>query len=157
MVGSGRLGGSPFGSGFASQAGREGQPEPATGARLCLPRIHTELQQHKHLTLQLVWEEYRAQNPDGYGYSRFCELYQRWRRKQEVVLRQEHRAGEKLFVDYAGPTIPVQSPTNGEMREAQLFVAALGAGSHTYAEATWTQGLGDWIGSHIRELSSSSE
>ena len=112
--------------------------------------IHTELQQHKHLTLQLVWEEYRAQNPEGYRYSRFCELYQRWRRKQEVVLRQEHRAGEKLFVDYAGRTILVQSPTNGEMREAQLFVAVLGASNYTYAQATWTQGLGDWIGSHIR-------
>lgn len=120
------------------------QPAPDYAA------IHTELQQHKHLTLQLVWEEYRTQNPEGYRYSRFCELYQRWRRKQEVVLRQEHRAGEKLFVDYAGRTIPVQSPASGEMREAQLFVAVLGASSYTYAEATWTQGLGDWIGSHIR-------
>ena len=82
--------------------------------------IHTGLQQHKHLTLQLVWEEYRAQNPDGYRYSRFCELYQRWRRKQEVVLRQEHRAGEKLFVDYAGQTIPVQSPY--EWRDARSAV-----------------------------------
>jgi transposase len=112
--------------------------------------IHTELQQHKHLTLQLLWEEYRAQTPEGYRYSRFCELYQRWRRKQEVVLRQEHRAGEKLFVDYAGRTIPVQNPATGEIREAQLFVAVLGASNYTYAEATWTQGLGDWIGSHIR-------
>lgn len=120
------------------------QPEPDFAS------IHTELQQHKHLTLQLVWEEYRAQNPDGYRYSRFCELYQRWRRKQEVVLRQEHRAGEKLFVDYAGPTITVQNPATGEIREAQLFVAVLGASNYTYAEATWTQGLGDWIGSHIR-------
>jgi transposase len=93
---------------------------------------------------------YRAQTPDGYRYSRFCELYQRWRRKQEVVLRQEHRAGEKLFVDYAGRTIPVQHPATGEIREAQLFVAVLGASNYTYAEASWTQGLGDWIGSHIR-------
>lgn len=112
--------------------------------------IHTELQQHKHLTLQLVWEEYRAAHPDGYRYSRFCELYQRWRRKQEVVLRQEHRAGEKLFVDYAGQTIPVKNPGTGEIREAQLFVAVLGASNYTYAEVTWTQGLGDWIGSHMR-------
>lgn len=112
--------------------------------------IHAELQQHKHLTLQLVWEEYHAQHPDGYRYSRFCELYQRWRRKQEVVLRQEHRAGEKLFVDYAGDTIPVQNPATGEIDEAQLFVAVLGASNYTYAEATWSQGLGDWIGSHIR-------
>jgi transposase len=120
------------------------QPEPDYGS------IHTELQQHKHLTLQLVWEEYRAQTPDGYRYSRFCELYQRWRRKQEVVLRQEHRAGEKLFVDYAGRTIPVRNPATGEIREAQLFVAVLGASNYTYAEASWTQGLGNWIGSHIR-------
>lgn len=128
----------------ASRARPGRQPEPDYGS------IHTELQQHKHLTLQLVWEEYRAQNPDGYRYSRFCELYQRWRRKQEVVLRQEHRAGEKLFVDYAGQTVPVRNPATGEIREAQLFVAVLGASNYTYAEASWTQGLGDWMGSHIR-------
>jgi len=112
--------------------------------------IHAELQKNKHLTLQLVWEEYRAVHPNGYGYSRFCELYQRWRRKLEVVLRQEHRAGEKLFVDYAGATMAVQDPATGERREAQLFVSVLGASSYTFAEATWTQGLADWIGSHIR-------
>jgi transposase len=128
----------------ASRARPGRQPEPDYGS------IHTELQQHKHLTLQLVWEEYRVQNPDGYRYSRFCELYQRWRRKQEVVLRQEHRAGEKLFVDYAGQTVPVRNPATGEIREAQLFVAVLGASNYTYAEASWTQGLGDWMGSHIR-------
>lgn len=112
--------------------------------------IHAELQKHKHLTLQLVWEEYRGDHPNGYGYSRFCELYQRWRRTQEVVLRQEYRAGEKLFVDYAGKTLSVQDPATGERREAQLFVAVIGASSYTFAEATWTQGLADWIGSHIR-------
>ena len=124
------------------QPGRQPEPDFAS--------IHTELQQHKHLTLLLVWQEYRGQNPDGYRYSRFCELYQRWRRKQEVVLRQEHRAGEKLFVDYAGDIIPVHNPATGEIREAQLFVAVLGASNYTFAEATWTQGLGDWIGSHVR-------
>ena len=72
--------------------------------------------------------------------------------QQEVVLRQEHRAGEKLFVDYAGATIAVKDPTSGETKEAQLFVAVLGASNYTFAEATWTQGLGDWIGSHIRAL-----
>lgn len=112
--------------------------------------IHAELQKHKHLTLQLVWEEYRAVHPDGYGYSRFCELYQRWRRGQEVVLRQEHRAGEKLFVDYAGKSIAVTDRVTGDRREAQLFVAVAGASSYTFAEATWTQGLADWIGSQIR-------
>jgi transposase len=128
----------------ASRARPGRQPEPDYAA------IHAELQQHKHLTLQLVWEEYRANHPDGYRYSRFCELYQRWRRKQEVVLRQEHRAGEKLFVDYAGDPILVHDPATGEVREAQLFVAVLGASNYTFAEATWTQGLGEWIGSHIR-------
>jgi len=123
---------------------RERRPPPDWGA------IRSELQQHKHLTLQLLWEEYRENHSDGYGYSRFCELYRRWLRKQEVVLRQEHRAGEKLFVDYAGQTIRVQNPTTGETREAQLFVAVLGASNYTFAEATWTQGLGDWIGSHLR-------
>lgn len=131
------------------------QPVAREWAQRPLPdfaAVHAELQQHKHLTLQLVWEEYHATHPEGYRYSRFCELYQRWRRQQEVVLRQEHRAGEKLFVDYAGDTIAVQDPANGETRQAQLFIAVLGASNYTFAEATWTQGLPDWIGSHIRAL-----
>jgi len=119
-------------------------PEPDYAA------MHAELQQDKHLTLLLAWEEYRAQHPEGYHYSRFCELYQRWRRKLGVVLRQAHRAGEKLFVDYAGRTIAVQGPDSGAIREAPLFVAVLGASNYTFAEATWTQGLADWIGSHMR-------
>lgn len=126
---------------------------PPTSDRHLVPdfaAIRAELQRHKHLTLMLLWEEYRERHPDGYGYSRFCELYQRWRGKQEVVLRQEHRAGEKAFVDYAGQTIPVQDPDTGEIQKAQLFVAVLGASSYTYAEATWTQGLADWIGAHLR-------
>jgi len=128
---------------------------PAIQERAQLPvpdfaAVHAELQNHKHLTLQLVWEEYRATHPEGYRYSRFCELYRRWRRQQEVVLRQEHRAGEKLFVDYAGDTIAIQDPESGETRQAQLFVAVLGASNYTFAEVTWTQALPDWIGSHIR-------
>jgi transposase len=130
--------------GRPAEPSRSRLPEPDYGG------IHAELQKHKHLTLQLVWEEYRGVHSNGYGYSRFCELYQRWRRTQEVVLRQEHRAGEKLFVDYAGKTVAVQDPATGERREAQLFVAVVGASSYTFAEATWTQGLADWIGSHIR-------
>jgi transposase len=128
-------------------------PTERARSRLPLPDfagLHAELQQHKHLTLQLAWEEYCGAHPEGYRYSRFCELYQRWRRQQEVVLRQEHRAGEKLFVDYAGATIPVQDAQTGELRQAQLFVGVLGASNYTFAEATWSQGLGDWIGSHIR-------
>ena len=128
-------------------------PPTTPTARLPAPEfaaIHLDLQKHKHLTLQLVWEEYQVANPGGYRYSRFCELYQYWRKKRDVVLRHEHRAGEKIFVDYAGDTIAVRSPSAGEPREAQIFVAVLGASNYTFAEATWTQGLGDWIGSHIR-------
>jgi transposase len=127
-------------------------PQPSRRPEPDFAGVHAELQKNKHLTLQLVWEEYRAVHPNGYGYSRFCELYQRWRRKLEVVLRQEHRAGEKLFVDYAGATIAVQDPATGERREAQLFVSVLGASNYTFAEATWTQGLADWMGSHMRAL-----
>ncbi len=80
------------------------------------PALHEQFQQHRHLTLQLVWEEYRQAHPDGYGYSRFCELYRRWLSKQDVVLRQDHPPGEKGFIDWAGRTIPVQDPLTGEVR-----------------------------------------
>ena len=100
---------------------------------------------HKHLTLQLVWEEYRETQPDGYGYSRFCELYERWSRNQDVVLRQEHRAGEKMFVDWAGDTIPIHDPRTGEIRPASLFVAVLGASTYTFARATLSQDLGNCV------------
>lgn len=112
--------------------------------------MRLELQTHKHLTLQLLWQEYREQQPDGYGYSRYCGLYRAWLKRQDVVLRQEHRAGEKLFVDYAGDMIPVHDPATGEARAAYVFVAVLGASSYSFAEATWTQGLPDWIRSHLR-------
>jgi len=113
------------------------------------PTIHRELRR-KHVTLALLWEEYRAAQPEGYGYSRFCELYRRWEGRIAPTMRQHHVAGERMFVDYAGATIPVFE--NGAVREAQLFVAALGASNYTCAEATWTQTLPDWIGSHGRAL-----
>jgi transposase len=113
-------------------------------------RLHEELQRHPHLTLQLAWEEYGQVHPDGYGYSRFCELYQQWRQQLDVVLRQEHKAGEKLFVDYAGATVPIYDPQGGPERPASIFVAVLGASNYTYAEATESQELENWIGSHIR-------
>ena len=112
--------------------------------------LHRQRQQHPHVTQQLLWEEYRQANPDGYQYSRFCELYQRWRRKQDVVLRQEHKAGEKLFVDWAGTTIPIHDPRGGPVQQAHLFVAVLGASSYTYAEATADEQLASWIGAHVR-------
>jgi transposase len=115
------------------------------------PYIHRELRR-KGVTLSLLWEEYRADHPDGYGYSRFCELYTRWEGKLSPVMRQRHPAGERLFVDYAGRTIDVIDPQTGEVRTAQVFVAVLGASNYTFVEATWTQSLPDWIASHVRAL-----
>jgi transposase len=113
------------------------------------PTVHRELRR-KGVTLQLVWEEYRALHPDGYGRSWFCELYRAWEGRLSPTMRQTHVAGEKLFVDYAGTTIDIVDATTGEVRSCQLFVAALGASSCTFAEATFTQTLPDWIGSHTR-------
>jgi transposase len=114
-----------------------------------LALLHQELQTHRHLTLQLWWEEYRQNHPDGYSYTRLCELYQHWRGHLDVVLRQEYKAGEKLFVDYAGDTIPLFNPHGGPELQASLFVAVLGASNYTYAEATENQQLENWIGAHI--------
>lgn len=111
--------------------------------------VHEELKR-RDMTLSLVWQEYREQHPDGYQYSRFCDLYREWRGKQDLCMRQVHRPGEKLFVDYCGATVPVVDASTGEVREAQVFVAVWGASSYTFAEATWSQGLADWIGSHVR-------
>jgi len=91
-----------------------------------------------------------GKRPDGYGYSRFCDLYRRWLKKLDLVLRQEHRAGEKMFVDYAGATIPIHDPQSGEVHPAAVFVAVLGASSYTFAEATSGQDLRSWTGSHMR-------
>ena len=127
-----------------------------TGHRRCADpdwaAIHRELKR-KHVTLTIVWDEYIARYPDGYRYSRFCELYRGWEARLSVTMRQAHRAGEKLFVDYAGDTVPViVDRLTGETRRAQIFVAVLGASNFLYAEASWTQGLGDWVESHNRAL-----
>jgi transposase len=113
-------------------------------------QIHQELQTHQDLTLLLVWQEGRESDPSGYGYSRFCDLYRRWLKKLDLVLRQEHRAGEKMFVDYAGATIPIHDPQSGAVHPAAVFVAVLGASSYTFAEATAGQDLRSWTGSHMR-------
>ena len=113
------------------------------------PHIHAELRR-PGVTLQLLWLEYKETHPDGFQYSRFCELFREWKGAVDPVLRQEHRFGEKLFVDYAGQTMAVVDPTTGEVREAQIFVGTLGASNFTFAEATWSQSLPDWIGSHVR-------
>jgi transposase len=104
----------------------------------------------KGVTLLLLWQEYRGTEPAGYSYSQFAEHYRRWRATIDPVMRQEHPAGERTFVDYAGVTVDVFDPGTGTVRAAQIFVAALGASNYTFAEATWTQQLPDWIASHVR-------
>lgn len=114
--------------------------------------LHQELKR-KDMTKRLLWEEYTRQYPNRcYSYSQFCDLYRQWRERQKRSMRQCHRAGEKCFVDYCGPTVPIVSPGTGEVRSAQVFVAVLGASNYTYAEATLTQALPDWLGSHVRAL-----
>lgn len=130
-------------------------PRPAPPSRRIHPpldfaALHKQLESHGDLTLELLWQEYRQGEPGGYGYSRFCDLYREWSRAQNVTLRQQHTPGEKLFVDYAGATIPVHNRDTGEVHQAAIFVAALGFSSYTFAEATWSQELPCWIGSHIR-------
>jgi transposase len=113
-------------------------------------QLHSQLQAHKRLTLQLLWEEYRETHPDGYGYSRFCELYQRWNRTRDVVLRHDHKPGEKTFVDWAGDTVPVHNRDGGEATPASIFVAVLGASTYTFARAALGQGLANWIDCHVQ-------
>ena len=111
-------------------------------AELCRPGV----------TRLLLWQEYKATQPEGWQYSVFCDQYRHWLGSQELVLRQNHAPGEKLFVDYAGQTVPILERHSGEIREAQIFVAVLGCSNYTYAEATWTQALADWLGAHARAL-----
>src|SRR5580692_8826019 len=112
--------------------------------------VHRELKR-KHVTLQILWDEYIERHPEGYRYSRFCELYRGWASRISVTMRQTHAGGDKLFVDYAGDTVPVIiDRLTGKTQPAQIFVAVLGASNFTYAEASWTQALGDWIGAHTR-------
>ena len=127
-----------------------------TGHRRCpepdWARVHRELKR-KHVTLQVLWDEYIAEHPGGYRYSRFCDLYRGWSMKLPVTMRQNHAPGDKLFVDYAGDTVPVVvDRLTGEVREAHIFVAVLGASSLTYAEGSWTETLPDWLAAHTRAL-----
>jgi transposase len=102
------------------------------------------------VTLLILWEEYTAVHPQGYSYSRFCELFREFERRLSPTMRQTHVAGHKAFVDYSGKKVPIADPLTGELRMAEIFVAVLGASNLTYAEATWTQSLPDWIGAHVR-------
>ena len=115
-------------------------------------QVHQELKT-KGVTLQLLWAEYVERHGDkARRYSQFCHHYRLWRGRQRRSMRQVHRAGEKIFIDYCGPTVPVVDRSTGEMRKAQVFVAVLGASSYPFAEATWSQSLPDWIASHQRML-----
>jgi transposase len=128
---------------YPPASGRERRVQPDW------PTIHRELRR-PGVTLQLLWEEHRAIHADGYGYSRFCELYRAWESRLSPTMRQHHPAGARTFVDYAGTTLAIIDAATGEVHECQLFVAVLGASNYTFAEATFTQQLIDWIGSHVR-------
>lgn len=132
-------------AGHGSQQGARRKAEPDW------TRVHHELRR-PGVTLMLLWEEYRQREPNGYQYSRWCELYRAWEGRLSPTMRQAHPAGERLFVDYAGQTVDVIDPGSGEIRAVQIFVAVLGASNYTYAEATPTQTLPDWIGAHVRAL-----
>jgi len=130
-------------------------PARQPSSRLVEPdyfQMHQALKR-KGVTLQLLWAEYVAVHGEsGYRYSQYCHRYRQWQDHQKRSLRQVHLAGDKLFIDYCGPTVPIINRHTGEIREAQVFVSVLGASSYTYAEATYTQSLPDWIASHQRAL-----
>ncbi len=128
-------------------------PPPPTSSERPAPdfqHIYRELKR-KGVTLTLLWLEYRKQYPDqGYQYSQFCEHFREWRSQLDLVMRQQHIGGEKLFVDYAGQTLAITNPETGEARECAIFVATLGASSYTYVEVHESQTLKHWISAHIR-------
>ena len=111
-------------------------PHPKTDVRPGPDWAYVERElRRRGVTRALLWEEYRAAHPDGFGYSWFCEQYEAWKARARPTMRQTHLAGEKLFVDFAGDTIAVVDPATGRARAVKLFVAALGASNYTYAEA----------------------
>ena len=126
-------------------------PPPPAQSRLFTDadwaEIHRELKR-PGVTLALLWDEYRGQHPNGYGYSAFCEHYRRWVGRLSPVMRQRHAAGERMFVDYSGTRMAVIDPTTGATRPAEIFIAVMGASNMTYVEASWSQALPDWIGAH---------
>ncbi|MEW6417689.1 MAG: IS21 family transposase, partial [Nitrospirota bacterium] len=127
---------------------QKGSPIPVRRPLPDMEDIHVELRK-KGVTMQLLWLEYKEKFLGGYQYSQFCEYYNRWAKTLEVSLRQEHRAGEKMFIDFAGKTVPIIDPSTGEITEAEIFVAVLGASNYTYAEALPSQSLPFWIRAHI--------
>jgi transposase len=121
------------------------RPEPDWGW------VHTE-RKRPGMTLQPCWIEGKAKEPTGYGYTQFCARYHTWADTLEPVLRQVHIPGDKVFVDYAGQTMPVRDMAAGTMRDAQIFVGALGASHLLFVMASWSQTLADWIAAHVAML-----
>ena len=127
---------------------------PGTPANPITPdwnAVHTELQR-KGVTRLLLWREYKQSQTNGIGYTKFTRDYKTWRSDRGLVMRQIHKAGEKLFVDYAGLTVPITDASSGEVHQAQVFVATLGSSNLTYCEITNSQNLADWLGAHRRAL-----
>ena len=127
-----------------SKQGHRRRPEPDWAM------LNRELKR-KHVTLQILWDEYIEANPEGYRYSRFCELYRSWEARLPVTMRQTHLGGDKLFVDYAGDTVPViVDRRTGRIQAAHIFVAVMGGSSLSFACASWTETLPDWIDAHVQ-------
>jgi transposase len=128
-----------------SKRGHRRKPEPDWAT------VHRELKSNKHVTLETLWSEYTEAHPDGYRYSRFCELYASWEKRLPVTMRQTHLGGDKLFIDYAGDKVAViVDRRTGRTQEAHIFVAVMGGSSLTFAHASWTETLPDWIDAHVR-------
>lgn len=121
---------------------RLGQPMPDW------PRIHQDLKK-KSVTMWLLWQEYKETNPCGYQYTQFREHYREFKNKLNLSLRQTYKAGEKMFVDYAGQTVPIHDRQTGQIKQAQVFVGVLGASNYTYSQADWDQSLPSWISAHV--------
>jgi len=110
-------------------------------------RIHLELKK-RHITRQLLWEEYRESNSHGYGYSQYCQLYKDWAKTLSISMHQIHKAGEKMFVDFSGLKGEVVNSQTGEIEKAEIFVAVLGASGYTFAEACRDQSQHSVINAH---------
>lgn len=114
--------------------------------------VHRERTRGKHVTLQLLHLEYKQAHPDGWGYTQFCAHYHRWLERQDLVMRFEYPAGERMFVDFCGDTLPITDPETGEVWQAQVFVSALGCSGYMFVEATGSQDLASWLSAHVHAL-----
>jgi len=127
---------------------QQGRPEPDW------LEVHRQRKRGKHVTLQLLWLEYKAANPAGLSYTQFCVHYRRWRGRQDLVMRFEYVAGERMFVDFCGDTLGITDPETGQLWRAPVFACALGASGYLYVEATGSQNLACWLGAHVNALNS---